>query len=109
MIVLDEARRYLLFVQSNAIKARVPVADYKEYNDEAKKDLEKREELAVKYQELNLRGHQRKAKKVKEELEIHNKRIQTKMSASIDTSQKGVYILNYANAFETAFAIIPVY
>ena len=108
MIALDSSCKYLLFIQSGNLKARVPVADYlnkpKEDND-----LKKREELALNYQKYMTRGHQRKAKKYLKELEIYDKRVRTKMSATIDTSQSGVYILNYETAFQKAFAIIPAY
>lgn len=108
IIALDSTRKYLLFIQSSRLKARVPVAGYSEKMREDK-DFEQREELAFKYQKYMARGHQRKAKKFSKELEIYDKRVRTKMSATIDTSQSGVYILNYETAFQKAFAIIPVY
>lgn len=108
MIALDSAKKYLLFIQSGMLKARVPVADYSDKPDEDT-DFEKREELASKYQKYMTRGHQRKAKKYLRELEIYDKRVRTKMSATIDSSQSGIYILNYETAFQKAFAIIPAY
>lgn len=108
MIALDSNRKYLLFIQSNEIKARVPVAKYSEKMREDK-DFKVREDLAFKYQKYMTRGQQRKAKKYLKELEIYDKRVKTKMSATIDTSEEGVYILNYETAFQKAFAIIPIY
>lgn len=108
MIILDSSRKYLLFVQSNEIKARVPVASYSEKMREDE-DFKKREELATNYQKYMNKGQQRKAKKFKKELEIYDKRVRTKMSAYIDTSEDGVYILNYETAFQKAFAVIPIY
>ena len=73
------------------------------------KEFEKREELATNYEKNMRTGHQRKAKKYLRELEIYDKRVRSKMSASIDTSQDGVYILEYNTPFQRAFAIIPAY
>ena len=69
MIALDYDRKYLMFLQSNEIKARVPVAGLTEQMREDS-DFKKREELAMKYQKYMNRGKQRKAKKFKKELEI---------------------------------------
>ncbi|MCR5261834.1 MAG: hypothetical protein K6C94_08370 [Candidatus Gastranaerophilales bacterium] len=107
MIALDFDRKYLLFLQSNEIKARVPVAGLSEEMREDS-DFKKREELATKYQKYMNRGHQRKAKKFKHELEIYDKRVRTKLSATITLKEdEGIYILNYETAFQKAFAIIP--
>lgn len=108
MLALDSSRKYLLFIQSRTLKARVPVANYSEKMVEDK-DFEKREELASKYQKYMTRGHQRKAKKYLKELEIYDKRVRTKMSATVDTSQSGVYVIRYETAYQKAFAIIPIY
>lgn len=108
-IVLDYDRNYLLFVQSNEIKARVPVASYTDYNYDKDENKEQREKLAKEYEKLMIKGKQKKAKEVKKELQIFDERVKSKMSATIDTSQKGVYILNYETAFEKAFAVIPIY
>lgn len=108
MIALDSSRQYLMFLQSNILKARVPVAGYsdKMTTDE---DFKKREDLANKYQKYMVKGRQKKAKEFLHELEIYDKRVRTKMSASIDISQEGVYVLLYETAFQKAFAIIPRY
>ena len=108
MIALDSERKYLLFIQSGALKARVPVAAYSEKMSQDK-DFIERERLASEYQKYSNNGRQRKAKKYLKELEIYDKRVRTKMSATIDTSLKDVYILTYETAFQKAFAIIPVY
>ncbi len=108
MIALESSRKYLLFIQSRELKARVPVAGYSEKMVEDK-EFEKREELATNYEKNMRTGHQRKAKKYLRELEIYDKRVRSKMSASIDTSQDGVYILEYNTPFQRAFAIIPAY
>lgn len=106
MIALDYDRKYLMFLQSNEIKARVPVAGYSERMVEDD-DFKKREELAMKYQKYMVRGHQRKAKKFKKELEIYDKRVRTKLFATISEEEEGIYILHYETAFNKAFAIIP--
>ena len=108
MIALDSERKYLMFLQSNELKARVPVASYSDKMT-TDKDFEKREELANKYQKYLYRGKQKKAKEYLHELEVYDKRVRTKMSATIDTSQDGVYVLLYETAFSKAFAIIPKY
>ena len=108
MIALDYERKYLMFLQSNEIKARVPVMGYSEKMVEDS-DFKKREELAMKYQKYMVRGKQRKAKKFLKELQIYDKRVRTKMSATIDLNEDGVYVLQYETAFQKAFAIIPKY
>ena len=108
MIALDNQRQYLMFLQSNQIKARVPVASYSEVMREDS-DFKKREELAEKYQKYMVRGKQRKAKKFLKELQIYDKRVRTKMTATITLEENDVYILRFETAYQKAFAIIPKY
>lgn len=108
MIALDSSRKYLLFIQSNSLKARVPAVNVSEVMV-TDKDFEKREELAQKYQKYMNRGKQRKAKKILNELQTYDKRVRAKMSAEIEATEDGVYIIRYKTFLQKATGIIPIY
>ena len=108
MIALDTSRKYLLFIQSNTLKARVPAISVTEVMTKDK-DFEKREELAYKYQKYMARGKQRKAKRYLNDLQTYDKRVRAKMSAEIETTDDGYYILKYKTFLQKATGIIPIY
>ena len=108
MIALDTERKHLLFIQSNKLKARVPAVSVTEKMT-TDKDFEKREELAQKYQKYMNQGHQRKAKRYLNDLQTYDKRVRAKMSAEIETSPDGYYIIKYKTYLQKATGIIPIY
>lgn len=108
MIALDSERKYLLFIQSNKLKARVPAVSVTE-KMATDKDLEEREELAQKYQKYMNSGKQRKAKRYLNDLQTYDKRVRAKMSAEIETSPDGYYIIKYRTYLQKATGIIPIY
>ena len=92
MLMLDANRKYLMFVQSGMVKARVPVLKYSEkmVDEEARS--------------------QRKAKTYLKELEIYDKRLQAQMKASITEDEiSGFYVVQYETFTQKATAIIPIY
>lgn len=89
-IVLSPDRRTLYFVESNQIKASVPVVKLIEKmvsQEEEKKRIEEQEKIAKKY-----KNNPRKRPLDQTELKK-----QASMEASIDNSQPEYYILNYKN------------
>lgn len=89
-IVLSPDRRTLYFVESNQIKASVPVVKLIEKmvsQEEEKKRLEEQEKIAKKY----------KNNPRKRPLDQTERKKQASMEASIDNSQPEYYILNYKN------------
>ena len=89
-IVLSPDRRTLYFVESNQIKASVPVVKLIEKmvsQEEEKKRIEEQEKIAKKYKN-NPRKHP---------LDQTERKKQASMEASIDNSQPEYYILNYKN------------
>ena len=89
-IVLSPDRRTLYFVESNQIKASVPVVKLieKMVSQEAeKKRIEEQEKIAKKY----------KNNPRKRPLDQTERKKQASMEASIDNSQPEYYILNYKN------------
>ena len=89
-IVLSPDRRTLYFVESNQIKASVPVVKLIEKmvsQEEEKKRIEEQEKIAKKY----------KNNPRKRPLDQTERKKQASMEASIDNSQPEYYILNYKN------------
>ena len=89
-IVLSPDRRTLYFVESNQIKASVPVVKLIEKmvsQEEEKKRIEEQEKIAEKY----------KNNPRKRPLDQTERKKQASMEASIDNSQPEYYILNYKN------------
>lgn len=89
-IVLSPDRRTLYFVESNQIKASVPVVKLIEKmvsQEEEKKRIEEQEKFAKKY----------KNNPRKRPLDQTERKKQASMEASIDNSQPEYYILNYKN------------
>ena len=89
-IVLSTDRRTLYFVESNQIKASVPVVKLIEKmvsQEEEKKRIEEQEKIAKKYKN-NPRTRP---------LDQTERKKQASMEASIDNSQPEYYILNYKN------------
>ena len=89
-IVLSPDRRILYFVESNQIKASVPVVKLIEKmvsQEEEKKRIEEQEKIAKKY----------KNNPRKRPLNQTERKKQASMEASIDNSQPEYYILNYKN------------
>ena len=89
-IVLSPDRRTLYFVESNQIKASVPVVKLIEKmvsQEEEKKRIEEQEKIAKKY----------KNNPRKRPLDQTVRKKQASMEASIDNSQPEYYILNYKN------------
>ena len=89
-IVLSPDRRTLYFVESNQIKASVPVVKLIEKmvsKEEEKKRIEEQEKIAKKY----------KNNPRKRPLDQTERKKQASMEASIDNSQPEYYILNYKN------------
>lgn len=89
-IVLSTDRRTLYFVESNQIKASVPVVKLIEKmvsQEEEKKRIEEQEKIAKKY----------KNNPRKRPLDQTERKKQASMEASIDNSQPEYYILNYKN------------
>ena len=89
-IVLSPDRRTLYFVESNQIKASVPVVKLIEKmvsQEEEKKRIEELEKIAKKY----------KNNPRKRPLDQTERKKQASMEASIDNSQPEYYILNYKN------------
>lgn len=89
-IVLSPDRRTLYFVESNQIKASVPVVKLIEKmvsQEEEKKRIEEQEKIAKKY----------KNNPRKRPLDQTERKKQASMEASVDNSQPEYYILNYKN------------
>lgn len=89
-IVLSPDRRTLYFVESNQIKASVPVVKLIEKmvsQEEEKKRIEEQEKIAKKY----------KNNPRKRPIDQTERKKQASMEASIDNSQPEYYILNYKN------------
>lgn len=109
MLMLDANRKYLMFVQSGMVKARVPVLKYSEkmVDEEARQE---REDIYENYKKYMQRGRQRKAKTYLKELEIYDKRLQAQMKASITEDEiSGFYVVQYETFTQKATAIIPIY
>lgn len=89
-IVLSPNRKMLYFVESNAIKASIPVANLIEKmtsEEEEKQRIQEKEKLAKKY----------KNNPRKRPLDQTERKRQASMEASIDDSNPEYYILNYKN------------
>lgn len=89
-IVLSSDRKTLYFVESNKIKAAVPVAKLVEKmvnEDEERKKIQEQEKLAKKY----------KNNRRRKPLDQTERKKQADMEASIDASNAEYYILNYRN------------
>lgn len=89
-IVLSPNRKTLYFVESNQIRASVPVAKLVEKmvsQEEERERIKEREKLAKKY----------KNNKRKKPLDQTERKHQASMEASIDDSNPEYYILNYKN------------
>lgn len=109
MIMLDENRKYLMFVQSGMVKARVPVLKYSEKMID-EEERQEREDIFENYKKYMQRGNQRKAKTFKKELEIYDNRKQTQLKATITEDEvSGFYVLQYETYTQKATAIIPIY
>lgn len=89
-IVLSPDRKTLYFVESNNIRASVPVAKLVEKmvnEDEERKRIQEQEKLAKKY----------KHNKRRKPLDQTERKKQADMEASIDASNAEYYILKYRN------------
>lgn len=89
-IVLSPNRKMLYFVESNAIRASIPVANLIEKmtsEEEERERLKEKEKLAKKY-----RNNPRKRP-----LDQAERKRQASMEATIDDSQPEYYILHYKN------------
>lgn len=89
-IVLSPSRKTLYFVESNTIKASIPVANLVEKmvnEEEEREKLREKEKLEKKY----------KNNKRKKPLDQTERKKQADMEATIDASHHDYYILKYKN------------
>lgn len=102
---LSDDKKFILLIESNLLKAKLPVASLVE---EQKKDSELREEAEI-LQNLENAKIKRKKKKIvqyEDMLRKFKQREQAKMSAELFDSGKGYYILKYKKGIVRATGVI---
>ena len=104
-IALSDDKKFLLLIQSNNLRAKIPVATYKEndLSDEEKNELDdinKNIELAKEKHKL------KKYKQAQLDLKNYYLRQQVKMKAEILDSQQGYYLIRYKNQNVNATGVI---
>lgn len=104
-VMLSDDKKFLLLIQSDILKAKVPVAKYVESQlspEEAAEEAAIKDKIA----KANLKRKWKKLKEAEKELNDYNLRKKAKMSAEIFDSGQGYYILKYFKQNQKAWGII---
>lgn len=98
LIALSKDQKFLLLIQSNAVKAKVPVATLTKIEPN-KQELAERAAIQQDLEEARLKNKLKKFKQYNEELENFDKKILRRISATIEDTGQGYYIVKY-NRFD---------
>lgn len=95
LIALSKDNQFLLFIQSNIIKAKIPVATLTKVEPNVK-EIEERAAIKADMDEAKLKNKLKKYKQYYEELENFDKRRFRRITATIEDSGQGYYIVKYS-------------
>lgn len=104
-VMLSEDKKFLLLVQSNILKAKVPVVKYVE-SQLTPEEAAEEAAIKAKIDKATFKKKWKKLKEAEKELKDYNTRKKAKMSADIFDSGQGYYILKYWKQNQKAWGII---
>lgn len=94
-VVLSKDNNFLLLVQSNIVKAKIPVATLTKVEPN-KQELAERAAIQADRDEAKFKNKLKKFKQYNEELEEFDKKILRRNTATIEDSGQGYYIVKYS-------------
>lgn len=105
LIALSDDKKFLLIIQSNILKAKIPVFKLTELMPDTS-EIQEKANLDAELEKARMKKNLKKIKKAEVELKNFNMRILAKMSATIEDSGQGYYILKYSRLNIKACGII---
>lgn len=95
-IALSDDKKFLLLIQSNILKAKIPAFDVV-IAQKTQQELEEEQEYLNKIESENQKKRYRKYRQAKQEYENYKLKQQAKMRAEILDSGQGFFIVKYNN------------
>lgn len=105
IVALSDDKKFLYIIQGNILKAKIPVAKYEELAPN-QEDIDDEKEIKNNLEKARNKNNRKKIKIFEQELEKFNRRILNKMTATLEDSGEGYYILKYSRLTQKAWAFI---
>ncbi len=105
IIALSDDKKFLLFIQSGLLKAKIPVFKYEE-QALSQEELSEESEIQQRMEQAKLKNKLKKYKQAEEDLKNYKIRINSKMSAEIFDSGRDYFLIKYWRRNQIAWGVI---